>query len=143
MVCYMHTVNLCLFVCLFVCVLPTILAKIMWDKLAECTASTIDQFFTWKPTFFGPNSTFPSPHAMLFVRKDLPKSRPTLHRDFGQDFSFGSCLSRVYVATAVPCMYSTLAHTYMLLTEREVRTGEYCSSSLFTWLWSEPLRRGP
>ena len=37
----------------------TILAKIMWDKLAECTASTIDQFFTWKQTFFGPNSTFP------------------------------------------------------------------------------------
>ena len=58
----------------------TILAKIMWDKLAECTASTIDQFFTWKQTFFGPNSTFhPSPHAMLFVRKGLPKSRPTLH----------------------------------------------------------------
>ena len=33
----------------------------MWDKLAECTASTIDQFFTWKPTFFGPNPTFPTP----------------------------------------------------------------------------------
>ena len=47
----------------------TILAKIMWDKLAECTASTIDQFFTWKQTFFGPNPTFPpSPHAMLFER---------------------------------------------------------------------------
>ena len=29
----------------------------MWDKLAEGTASTIDQFFTWKQTFFGPNST--------------------------------------------------------------------------------------
>ena len=33
--------------------IQTILAKIMWDKLAECTASTIDQFFTWKPTLFG------------------------------------------------------------------------------------------
>ena len=61
---------------------PTILAKIMWDKLAECTASTIDQIFTWKQTFFGPNPTSPppSPHAMLFVRKGLPTSRPTLHR---------------------------------------------------------------
>ena len=39
----------------------TILAKIMRDKLAECTASTIDQFFTWKQTFFGPNSTSPPP----------------------------------------------------------------------------------
>ena len=52
--------------------IQTILAKIMWDKLAECTGPTIDQFFTWKPTFFGPNPTFPpplpSPHAMLFVR---------------------------------------------------------------------------
>ena len=26
--------------------IQTILAKIMWDKLPECTASTIDQFFT-------------------------------------------------------------------------------------------------
>ena len=33
----------------------------MWDKLAECTASTIDQFFTWKQTFFGPNTTSPPP----------------------------------------------------------------------------------
>ena len=41
--------------------IQTILAKIMWDKLAECTASTIDQFFTWKPTFFGPNPTSPPP----------------------------------------------------------------------------------
>ena len=50
--------------------IATILAKILWDKLAECTASTIDQFFTWKPTFFGPNPTFPpSPHAMLLVGK--------------------------------------------------------------------------
>ena len=32
---------------------------------------------------------------------------------------------------------------YILLTEREVRTGEYCSSSPFTCLWTEPLRRGP
>ena len=63
------------------CLGSTILAKIMWDKLAECTASTIDQFFTWKQTFLGPYSTFPpSPHAMLFIRKGLPKSRPTLHQ---------------------------------------------------------------
>ena len=41
--------------------IQTILAKIMWGKLAECTASTIDQFFTWKQTFFGPNPTFPPP----------------------------------------------------------------------------------
>ena len=62
---------------------PKILAKIMWDKLAECTASTIDQFFTWKQTFFGPNPTFPpSPHAMLFVRKGL-RTSPTLHRGEG------------------------------------------------------------
>ena len=61
--------------------IQTILAKIMWDKVAECTASTIDQFFTWKQTFFEPNPTFhPSPHVMLFVRKGLPTSRPTLHR---------------------------------------------------------------
>ena len=40
---------------------PTILAKIMWDKLAECTASIIDQFFTWKQTFFGLNTTSPPP----------------------------------------------------------------------------------
>ena len=34
--------------------------------------------FTQKQMFFGPNSTFlPSPHAMLFVRKGLLKSRPT------------------------------------------------------------------
>ena len=52
----------------------------MWDKLAECTASTIDQFFTWKPTFFFPTFPPPPPHAMLFVRKGLPTSRPTLHR---------------------------------------------------------------
>ena len=64
--------------------IQTILAKIMWDKPAECTASTIDQFFTWKRTFFGPNPTFPpSLHAMLFVRKGLPTSRPTLHRGGG------------------------------------------------------------
>ena len=57
----------------------------MWDKLAECTASTIDQFFRWKQMFFGPNSTFPpSPHAMLFVRKGLPKSCPTLYRGWGK-----------------------------------------------------------
>ena len=37
--------------------IQTILAKIMWDKLAECTASTIDQFFTWKQMLFGPNPT--------------------------------------------------------------------------------------
>ena len=61
--------------------IQTILPKIMWDKLAECTASTIDQFFTWKQTLFGPNPTFPpSPHTMLFVRKGLPTSRPILHR---------------------------------------------------------------
>ena len=30
--------------------LLTILAKIMWDTLTECTASTIHQFFTWKKT---------------------------------------------------------------------------------------------
>ena len=30
----------------------TILVKIMWDTLVECTVSTIDQFFTWKQTFF-------------------------------------------------------------------------------------------
>ena len=54
-------------------------------KLAECTASSIDQFFTWKPTFFGPNPTFPSsPHAMLFVRKGSPTSRLTLHRGGGE-----------------------------------------------------------
>ena len=53
-----------------------ILAKIMGGKLAECTASTIDQFFTWNQTFFGPNPTFPpSPHAMLFVRKDWSGER--------------------------------------------------------------------
>ena len=36
----------------------TILAKMMWDKLGERTASTIDQFFTLKQTFFWPTSTF-------------------------------------------------------------------------------------
>ena len=41
----------------------------MWDKLAECTASTIDQFFAWKPTFFGPNPTFPPPPCNV-VRKE-------------------------------------------------------------------------
>ena len=43
----------------------------MWDTLEECTAWTIDQFFTRKQTFFRPNSTFPPspPHSMLFVRK--------------------------------------------------------------------------
>ena len=40
------------------CWVPTILAKNS-DTLAECTASTIDQFFTWKQTFFGQNSTPP------------------------------------------------------------------------------------
>ena len=52
----------------------------MWDKLAECTASTIDQFFTWKQTFFGPNPTSPPPFPYaMFVGKGLPTSRPTLH----------------------------------------------------------------
>ena len=41
----------------------------MWDKLAECTASTIDQFFTWKQTFFGPIPTFPPPPCNV-VRKE-------------------------------------------------------------------------
>ena len=42
----------------------------MWDKLAECTASTIDQFFTWKQTFFGPNSTFPPLPPCNVVHKE-------------------------------------------------------------------------
>ena len=50
--------------------IQTILAKIMWDKLAECTASTIDQFFTSKQAFFGPNPTFlPLPPCNV-VRKE-------------------------------------------------------------------------
>ena len=50
--------------------IQTILAKIMWDKLAECTASTIDQYFTWKQAFFGPNPTFlPLPPCNV-VRKE-------------------------------------------------------------------------
>ena len=57
--------------------IQTILAKIMWDKLAECTASTMDQFFTWKQTFFGPNSTSPLPPCNVVRMKGLPKSRPT------------------------------------------------------------------
>ena len=40
------------------CGQATTLAKIMWDTLAECKASTIDHL-TWKQTFFGPSSTFP------------------------------------------------------------------------------------
>ena len=52
--------------------IQTILAKIMWDKLAECTASTIDQFFTWKPTFFGPYPTFPPPTCNVARRERLP-----------------------------------------------------------------------
>ena len=51
--------------------IQTILAKIMWDKLAECTASTIDQFFTWKPTFFGPYPTFPPPTCNVARRERL------------------------------------------------------------------------
>ena len=50
--------------------IQTILAKIMWDKLAECTASTIDQFFTWKQTFFGPNPTFLPVPPCNVVRKE-------------------------------------------------------------------------
>ena len=42
----------------------------LWDKLAECTASTIDQFFTWKQTFFGPNATSPPPPPCNVVRKE-------------------------------------------------------------------------
>ena len=71
------------------CGQATTLAKIMWDTLAECKASTIDHL-TWKQTFFGPSSTFPPPpppppppHAMLLLRKGLPKSRPILHRGGG------------------------------------------------------------
>ena len=57
-------------VCIVEVTLATILAKIMWDKLAECTATTIDQFFTWKQTFFGPNPTFlPLPPCNV-VRKE-------------------------------------------------------------------------
>ena len=41
-----------------------------------------------------------------------------------------------------PFACGNICHICMLLTEREVRTGEYCSSSLFTCLWTEPLRRG-
>ena len=66
----------------------TILAKMMWDKLAECTASTIDQFFTWKQTFFGPNPTSspppppppPLPQCNVIRKEGFPTSRPTLHR---------------------------------------------------------------
>ena len=59
--------------------IQTILAKIMWDKLAECTASTIDQFFTWKPTFFGPNPTFPPLPPCNVVRKErLAEESPNI-----------------------------------------------------------------
>ena len=52
--------------------IQTILAKIMWHKLEECTASTIDQFFTWKQTFFGPNPTFlPLPPCNVFRKERL------------------------------------------------------------------------
>ena len=71
--------------------------------------------------FFGPNPTPPpppaSPHAMLFVRKGLPTSRPTLHpggvgeggserilqqfgkkalcpTHFGQDCMYSTCLQK-------------------------------------------------
>ena len=111
----------------------TILAKIMWDKLAECTASTIDQFFTWKPTFFGPNPTFPpSPHAMLFVRKGLPTSRPTLHR--------GGRGERA--KTAAIREKDTLSHTFWpwLSISRTFTTNAHnskcmeCTVSKFVWV---------
>ena len=115
----------------------TILAKIMWDKLAECTASTIDQFFTWKQTFFGPNSTSPpppppSPHAMLFVRKGLPKSRPTLHR--------GGRGERANIAAIRE--KGTLSHTFWpgLSISRTFTTNAHnskcmeCTVSKFVWV---------
>ena len=112
---------------------PTILAKIMWDKLAKCTASTIDQFFTWKPTFFGPNPTFPpSPHAMLFVRKGLPTSRPTLHQ--------GGRGERA--KTAAIREKDTLSHTFWpgLSISRTFTTNAHnskcmeCTVSKFVWV---------
>ena len=68
--------------------IQTILAKIMWDKLAECTASTIDQFFTSKQAFFGPNPTFlPLPPCNV-VRKGVEGDRKT-----GKRGKEGSALS--------------------------------------------------
>ena len=125
--------------------IQTILAKIIWDKLAEFTASPIDQFFTWKQTFFGPNPTFPPsppsppppppplfPHAMLFVRKGLPMSRPTLHR--------GGRGERANIAAIRE--KGTLTHTFWpgLSTSRTFTTNAHnskcmeCTVSKFVWV---------
>ena len=48
-----------------------------------------------------------------------------------------------FVKPVMDIIAGPLPAIYMLLTEREVRTGEYCSRSLITCLWTEPLRRGP
>ena len=50
----------------------------MWDKLAECTSSTIDQFFTWKQTFFGPNSTSPLPPCNVVRKERLAEESPNI-----------------------------------------------------------------
>ena len=115
--------------------IQTILAKIMWGKLAECTASTIDQFFTWKQTFFGPNPTFPpplSPHAMLFVRKSFPTSRPTLHGGGGGEQANIAAIREK----------GTLSHTFWpgLSISRTFTTNAHkskcmeCTLSKFVWV---------
>ena len=65
--------------------LATILDKIMWDTLAECNASTIDRSSPKTKVLWAkscpppPPPPHPSlPHAMLFGRKALLKSLPTL-----------------------------------------------------------------
>ena len=86
----------------------TILAKIMWDTLAECTASTM--FFTWKRTFYGPNYTFPPlPHAMLFERKGFPPSRPTLH---GEGRGGGRASERIFELQEFCIKGIQVSHTF-------------------------------
>ena len=49
---------------------PTILAKIMWDTLVECAASTSERFRSHEDKRSLGQILLPSsPHAMLFVRK--------------------------------------------------------------------------
>ena len=66
----------------------TILAKIMWDTLAvlQNALPRPSIVFTWKQTFFGPNSTFLlSPVQCCSKGKAFTNSRSTLHRGEGEE----------------------------------------------------------
>ena len=108
--------------------IQTILAKIMWDKLAECTASTIDQFFTWKQT-----SYLPPPPPCNVVRKERLA-------DESSNIASGEKGERANIAAIRE--KGTLSHTFRpgLSVSRTFTTNAHnskcmeCTVSKFVWV---------